>query len=216
MDAQDAHVGTVATWRRPTQVKRARGKSGEKESEFADCQDSGPRNLILHDQPESRRSRIAHQGAHFKMSAGVGSFWKRKDSRSTNWELQCAGAAAGEFRWRIPKPGSRGTASGTARGVTQSLSITQNKAGSGRRSTARRKNPPREAPPKGKPYRRKVAVFTATGRPRHANTTEVIPPRTSPCKGYPVREPATARSQRFPPCSYARTVGVHGGILRRR
>src|SRR5450759_3770129 len=120
-------------------------------------------NLILHDQPESRRSRIAHQGAHFKMSAGVGSFWKRKDSRSTNWELQCAGAAAGEFRWRIPKPGSRGTASGTARGVTQSLSITQNKAGSGRRSTARRKNPPREAPPKGKPYRRKIALFRAAG-----------------------------------------------------
>src|SRR5450759_4909358 len=47
MDAQDAHVGTVATWRRPTQVKRARGKSGEKESEFADCQDAGPRKSDL-------------------------------------------------------------------------------------------------------------------------------------------------------------------------
>jgi hypothetical protein len=55
-------------------VKRARGKSGEKESEFADCQDADPRNLILHDQPESRRSCIGHHCPHFKMSAGAALF----------------------------------------------------------------------------------------------------------------------------------------------
>jgi hypothetical protein len=84
-----------------------------------------------------------HQGAHFKMSAVAGSFWRRKDSRSTDWEFQCAGAAAGKFPRRIPKPGRH------REGVTQSLSITQNNAGAGRRRTARRKNPPGKSPPKG-------------------------------------------------------------------
>ena len=147
----DAQMGILTAWRRPKQNKRVRGKSGETESGFARLPRCRPAESDLARSTRKSKKSYGHQGAHFKMSAGAGSLWRRKDSRSTNWELQCAGAAAGEFRWRIPKPGSRGTASGTARGVTQSLSITQNKAGSGRRRTARRKNPP------GKPLS-KVAI----------------------------------------------------------
>src|ERR1019366_6169272 len=64
-------MGVLAVWRRPKLNKRPATNLAKRRMDSPDCQDAGPRNLILHDQPESRRSRIGHQGAHFEMSAGV-------------------------------------------------------------------------------------------------------------------------------------------------
>ena len=113
-------------------------------------------------------------------------------------------------------PGAGESASGTARGVTQSPSITGSKAGASRRRIARRKVPPREDQSQREPCRRKVAPVqssrTATAREHRQDhpTVDLALQKVSRAGTGHCQEPA------FPPCSYARTVGVHGGLLTRR
>src|ERR1035441_9981791 len=45
----------------PRRTKGPAANLEKRRVDSPDCQDAGPRNLILHDQPESRRSRIGHE-----------------------------------------------------------------------------------------------------------------------------------------------------------
>src|ERR1017187_2014389 len=158
-------MGISATGRRPKQNKRARGKSGEKESGFARLPRCRPAESDL--ARSARKSKKSYWAPvpPFKMSVGA-----------------------------ALSPETRGL---PERGLGVCMSWGRGTPGAGRRRTGRRKVPLTEDPTQREPYRRKVALLRAAGRPRHANTARIIPPWTSPCKGYPVRKPATARNQRF-------------------
>ena len=93
----------------------------------------------------------------------------------------------------------------------------QNKAGSGRRRTARSKNtPPWENPSQREPYRSTVALFRAAGwstareHQQGHPTVELTLQRASRSGTSNCQEPA------FPPRAYTGTVCAHGGVLTRR
>src|ERR1017187_7863710 len=127
----------LAAWRRPRQNKRACGKTGEKESGFARSPRCRPGNLIWHDQPKSRRSRIEHEATNFTV-------WNRKG---------CTAAHRHSGWWcgHGPKSIDR-----TAISKTRSDAVSQNPVSRGRErgERGRRWSSPAESargeiPPKG-------------------------------------------------------------------
>src|ERR1035441_3796068 len=122
----------------------------------------------------------AARATHFKMSAGA--------TLSPATQGLPERGLGGSMSWgrgtRVPlarpKALERGNSERDRGGVTQSRSITESKAGAGRRRIAQRKVPAREGPPQREPYRRKVAPFRVVGRSRHVNATSVMPPETLP------------------------------------
>ena len=90
---EHADVGTTGKWgyrQRGDDPSRTKGPAANLEKrkvDSPDCQDAGPRNLILHDQPESRRSHIGHQCHHSRCRSEPRSLRRREDSRSAGWEF---------------------------------------------------------------------------------------------------------------------------------
>src|ERR1017187_332036 len=131
-------------WRRGWNPNRREGPAAnlaKRRVDSPDCQDAGPRNLILHDQPERRGSRIGHQGTHFKMSAGATVHPETQGLPERGLGGSMSWGRGTRVSLARPKALEQGNSKRDREGVTQSRPITESTAGAGWRRTARRKSP---------------------------------------------------------------------------
>ena len=141
---------------------------------------------------------------------------RRKDSRSAGWEFPMSWGRGTRVPRARPKAQEQPNSERGREGCDTKPVYYRKQSRPGRRRTARRKVSPkgkpipkRAIPPQSSPAQSSRAATAREHRQDHP-TVDLTLQRVSRSGTSHCQEPA------FPPCSYARTVGVHGSILTRR